>query len=154
MATHIRGWRTDELDFSPGQKLSSYRLTKTKGTVEMSEEESLSELEREFINYLRMKRGSCPDNDTLIACHEQTLPSDQAQKVAAHIQLCGTCQIAMNMLKRFDDLMAGELPEPPDWPEVEKRSRERFYAFLKQQRASQQKDEVILPPPKSREGHS
>jgi hypothetical protein len=102
----------------------------------MNEQESLSEWEQDFINYVRTKRGPCPDDETLIAFREDALPSDQAQRIEAHVRLCGTCQVAIEMLKRFDACVAGDLPEPPDWPEVEKRSRERFYAFLKQQRAS------------------
>jgi hypothetical protein len=102
----------------------------------MNEPESLSEWEQDFINYVRTKRGPCPDDETLIAFREDALPSDQAQRIEAHVRLCGTCQVAIEMLKRFDACVAGDLPEPPDWPEVEKRSRERFYAFLKQQRAS------------------
>lgn len=103
----------------------------------MNEWEALSEQEQDFINYLRTKRGPCPDDETLITYHEGGLPADQAEEVEAHVHLCGTCQVAMRMLERFDECWAGELPEPPDWPEIQQRSRERFYAFLERQKRPQ-----------------
>jgi hypothetical protein len=100
----------------------------------MNEWESLSEQERDFINYLRTARGPCPDDETWLAFQQGTLPPDQAEEVQAHVHLCGTCQADLQVLKRFAQCEAGELPEPPDWPEVQKRGRERFYAFLEQQK--------------------
>jgi hypothetical protein len=102
----------------------------------MNESESTFDHEQEFINYLRKKRGPCPDDDTLIAFYERTLSPDQAERIQAHVHLCGTCQVAMEMLERYDQCQAEELPLPPDWPEIERRSRERFYAFLKSQKVS------------------
>jgi hypothetical protein len=61
---------------------------------------------------------------------------DETEQVQAHVQLCGSCQVAIEMLERFEQCLAGELPEPPDWPKVERRSRKRFYAFLESQKPS------------------
>jgi hypothetical protein len=101
----------------------------------MNEEKSLSEREEDFIDYVRRKRGPCPENDALIAYQEQTLSSDQAEPITAHVRFCGSCQLGLQMLERYERLETEELPEPPNWPDVEKRSRERFAAFLKQQPA-------------------
>jgi hypothetical protein len=96
-------------------------------------------LEQDFINYLRTKRGPCPENETLVAFHELTLPADQSHEVQAHVRLCGTCQLAMQMLERFDESVAEEVSLPPDWPEIEQRGRERFSAFLESRKPSLQK---------------
>lgn len=100
----------------------------------MNEWESQSEREQELINYLRTERGPCPDDETLIGFHEGQLPPGEVERIRVHVGLCGSCQVAMETLDRFDQCQAGELPEAPDWPVVERRSRDRFAAFLKSQR--------------------
>jgi hypothetical protein len=102
----------------------------------MSERTSPADHEQEFINYVRRKRGPCPDSETLIAFQQKALPLDQAEGIQSHVQLCGSCQVAMEMLERFEQAQAGELPEPPDWPKIERRSRQRFRAFLENQKVS------------------
>ncbi len=98
----------------------------------MMEPDSPTEQEQEFISYLRRKRGPCPEHETLIAFQQQTLTPDQTEKIQAHVELCGTCQLAIEMLHRFN---SNQPAESVDASEGQRRSRERFLAFLKSQRA-------------------
>lgn len=92
--------------------------------------------ERELIEGIRAKRGPCPDLDRLDAFHAQSLSAESMAEITAHVQLCGTCQVAIEMLDRADKCIDGELPSPPDWEEAHRRSKKRFNAFLNAQRAS------------------
>lgn len=100
----------------------------------MSDRKTPSEIERDFIDYLRQKRGPCPDDETLIAFHEQKLPADRTKQIETHLNLCTTCQDAIRLLQRFDEGQSETLPEPPDWPDVRQRLQSRFHAFLEQQK--------------------
>ncbi|GEM_PF-5784889 len=100
----------------------------------MNDRKTPSEIERDFIDYLRQKRGPCPDDETLIAFHEQKLPADHAKRIETHLTLCTTCQDAIRVLQRFDECQSETLPEPPEWPDVSQRLRSRFHAFLEQQK--------------------
>jgi hypothetical protein len=101
----------------------------------MNEWEPLTEQEQDFINYLRTKRGPCPDDETLVALQEGTLTLDRAEQVQSHVGLCGRCGEAVRMLERFEQCQAEEWPDPPNWPEVERRSQARLAAFLESQKA-------------------
>lgn len=93
----------------------------------MSEKEEFNLSEEEFINYLRQRKGLCPEEEVLVAYSEGGLSADKANEVADHVQICLGCQDTLRIL----DLEKSEdLPEPPDWPEIEKRTRSRFMAYL------------------------
>ncbi|MBI4467772.1 MAG: hypothetical protein HY650_00445 [Acidobacteria bacterium] len=101
----------------------------------MSEREPLSDLEQDFISHLRAKRGACPSDEELVAFQQGSSPHAEREIIESHVRLCGSCELALEMLKRFEEVETKEIREPPEWPEVAERSRKRFEAFLNQRSA-------------------
>jgi hypothetical protein len=78
-----------------------------------------------------MQRGQCPEQERLVAFQKGTLADELAGKVKAHVELCSLCQKELRVLEKFERWAeAVEIEEPADWPEIERRGRERFSAFL------------------------
>lgn len=99
----------------------------------MNQEERLDSILQDYINDRRMRRGGCPNGETLVAFQEGTLAAEATDKIQAHVEACGFCQRKLRLLHKFDECEQAEFHEPPDWPEIERRTRDRFYAFLASQ---------------------
>jgi hypothetical protein len=72
---------------------------------------------------MRHGLGPCPDAAALAGFAAQTLPSDEATRVQAHVSMCGICDSLVESLKHFDD----PLSALPDWASTERRLRVKVF---------------------------
>jgi hypothetical protein len=66
----------------------------------------------------------CPDAAALTGFAAQSLPSDQADRIRAHVSGCGVCDSLLEGLRRFDDPLTDT---PPGWAAAERRLRARVF---------------------------
>ncbi|MBI1788067.1 MAG: zf-HC2 domain-containing protein [Acidobacteria bacterium] len=93
----------------------------------------MSPEEREFeeelgaaFRALRERRGPCPSAEALSAYQAGSLEPGEADRVRAHVAVCGLCDSLLVRLKDFD--APGPPPSPVSWPAAERRMRARVFA--------------------------
>jgi hypothetical protein len=73
-----------------------------------------------------MRRGLdvCPNAAALAGFAADSLPSDEAARVRAHVSMCGVCDSLVESSRHFDDPVAGT---PPGWTATERRLRGKVF---------------------------
>jgi hypothetical protein len=61
-------------------------------------------------------RGACPAPEDLAAYAEGSLGAEAAERVGAHVRVCGACDVAVERLKTLDDAAPG--PRGTRWRDV------------------------------------
>ncbi len=102
------------------------------------------EPEADFVELIRRTRGPCPEIEDLVAFHRGDMAPERAEVIARHIRLCGTCQIAAEMLTRSEESAGMALPESAEAKSSLNRMRIRFERFLRDQQESPVEKQSVL----------
>ncbi len=108
----------------------------------MREEERADSMFQDYINDLRARRGECPQDEILTSFREGMLTGGPAAEIETHLAICGLCHVRLRWIERCERLEEADIEEPGDWPEIERRGRERFHAFLDSKAKKEQKREA------------
>jgi hypothetical protein len=76
------------------------------------------------LNAMRARLGECPGASALADFAAGSLPSEEAERIGAHVSLCGICDSLVERLRSFDEPAAGN---PPGWADAEGHLRARVF---------------------------